>query len=250
MSNWQSAYNNLEDLKAWFFANEKPLWALYGSIDENGNRLRASKILENLSTRDMEESWQLLESNILSLSSRGGQYTVRVDNHSSFKVPSTAKLVLSVERHGSSINGSSSIPAGYIPSSEVEQKVSQALELYDLKRKNEDLEAALEDAQMGSGIGRLVNKVLDHDKLENILELVLLRFLGPQVQVSGVKESTHQEAVDEGNVEMVFSQAFTQIEQVFPDVAGFMAALGNWIEANPQMAKSLFAQMQPPVNEA
>jgi len=151
----------LEDLKDWFMQAGDPRWSLYrGHIE----KLLSTHTLGKQDDQEtgMEDSWELQRRMIEMNSADGGDFTVYVKNNASnrgwsvyYRADGPAKQP-----------GIGNLPAqyaqmGYVPETKVQEEIAREREKWELERRLEDMEGALEAKQsMGEAfIGQIIQTV-------------------------------------------------------------------------------------------
>lgn len=245
----RSTMESLDDLKVWWDADsKKPYWSLYRGLRWDKNAVLA----RNHDIDDPDESFKLLEQ-MIDVNSRGGGdfiiaraekpasnwvvkgYLCIQDTNFAYRNPGIAGYPAMM----------GALPPGKTVDDIVAERVNSEREKWELSKKVDDLEAAINGAQEGTGLERLINRLLDHPKIDGIMDVVLTHVFTPKgaaqptkVAVSGVPGEEEHIYDDERIV-----HALERIRPHFPDVETFIEKLAAWVESNPDMARNLFKQI-------
>lgn len=182
--------NNLDQLQFWFEKLGKAEWNLYrGHL----NKVSPSALIyKNEEPLSVEESYQLLVEMMQMNSNGGGRFTVYVPDKSSNR-GCTVKVGLNIQEKASAGLGGFNPSAqlqGLVSVGEVDRKIAEAREKWDLERRLEDMEIALEQkVPLGE---KLLEKALDEggvgkivDLCSNLINGIILKVAQPQkAQVS------------------------------------------------------------------
>lgn len=243
----RSTINNIDDLRRWWDADpKKPYWSLYRGLRYNKNDV----LVRNWEIEDHDEAFKLLEDMIQVNAPSGGDFVIaRSEKAASNYVE---KVYLSLITSPQAMPGIAGYPvshpgmvAGLPPGKTIDEvlteRVAAEKEKWELSRKVEDLEATISGMQEGTGIGRVFNKLLDHPKLDSMLDVLLSRVLGPspqptQVAVSGMPSDDGEFQYDSDRI----IDALEKIREHFPEIHEFMEKLARYVQENPGQAKMVF----------
>lgn len=139
----QGAFTDLDSLEAWFKQANASVWSLYYNFQKN-NVQRGQCFMKQDEELEMEDSWHLLRSTLERASQSGGKFTVILPTTNS-KYGFRALVALNVPAYGQNrgiqgINGA----LGMVSQSEMDRRLAEAEERWELRRKVEDLEEMLE----------------------------------------------------------------------------------------------------------
>lgn len=249
----RTAITSIDNLRQWWEVDtERPYWTLYrGSRNAKG----ADVIARNDTLDDQESSWEMLEQMISINSQEGGEFTILRTDKPKGNFGNKAVVVLNQmpAYQAAGVAGLPGMPfvAGTPQGIQayIADEVKKERQNWELEKKVEDLEAAINAKQEGGLLERSLNRLIESDKIGTILELVLAKFLGPvgvpqpsHVAVSGAPGAgaPAQFQYDTDRV----SHALERIRAHFPDIHETLEALANYIEKNPDMARTIFNQMK------
>lgn len=246
----RTAITKLDDLQTWWEADQdRPYWVLYrGTRGGKG----ADIIQRNDVIDDIAESWDTLATAITINSHQGGEFTINRADKPRANYGNKAVVVLSQAPSQASIAGYPGMPfigGGNDIQSYIAGEIEKEREKWDLAKKVEDLEAAINAGQEGGPIERFLNKLMESPKIDGILDVVLSKVLAPgqapqasHVAVSGAPgaQASEQFMYDTERV----AGALERIRAHFPNIHETLDQLADFIERNPEMAKNLFKQMQ------
>lgn len=254
----RTAITSLENLRQWWEVdNKSPYWTLYrGSRSSKGTDV----IARNDTLDDHETSWDMLEQMISINSQEGGEFTIlRTDKPKGNFGPKVVVILSHAPAYqgAPSVSGIPGLPfvAGSPQGIQayIADEVKKERHSWELEKKVEDLEAAINAKQEGSLFERAINKLIETDKIGNLLEIIIAKAMGPtgapqmsHVAVSGMPGAsqadtpTNQFQYDTVRV----ANAMERIRVYFPDIHETLEKLANYIETNPEMAKTIFNQMK------
>lgn len=249
----RSTITSIDDLKRWWDADPtKPYWSLYRGLRYN----KTDVLVRNTTIEDPDEAFKLLEDMIQVNGGAGGDFVIaRSEKPLSNYVE---KAYLSLHAHGA-MPGVAGYPAPYpgmalagIPAGKslddvLAERINSEREKWELSKKVEDLEGSIQGMQEGTGIERVFNRLLDHPKLDAMVDILLTRLLGPKpapanVAVSGMpgEEEAHEGFQYDSNRVIT---ALEQIREHFPDIHEFLDKLAAYIASNPGQAKMIFKSL-------
>lgn len=244
----RTAMTSMEAIRTWWEADrERPYFTLY----RGARATKASDIIvRNDTIEDLEPAWDMLEQMLTINSSEGGEFTVLRTDKPKSNFGMKGVVVLNHAHATPSVAGIPGMPfigAGQNIQSFIAGEIEKEREKWDLAKKVEDLEAAINAGQEGGPIERFLNRLLDSPKIDGILDVVLSKVFAPpsgaqpsHVAVSGAPGAAADQF--QYDTERV-AAALERIRAHFPDIHGTMDRLADFIDRNPEMAKSLFNQM-------
>lgn len=244
----RTAMTSIEDLRTWWEAdNERPYFTLY-----RGTRATKASdiIIRNDTIEDLEPAWDMLEQMLTINSTEGGEFTILRADKPKSNYGMKGVVVLSHARATPAVAGIPGMPfigAGQNIQSFIAGEIEKEREKWELSKKVDDLEAAINAKQEGSLVERALNRVIDGDKLDALIGVLIDKFLSPKgahvpshVAVSGAPGAAPDQF--QYDTERI-AAALERIRAHFPDVHGTLDRLADFIDRNPEMAKSLFNQM-------
>lgn len=245
----RTALTSIEAVRTWWEADdERPYFVLF-----RGSRSPkpVDIIVRNDSIENAADAWDYLEQMLTINSGEGGDFTILRTDKPKSNYGHRAVVVLNPSPQAAVsglMPGMPFIGAGQNIQSYIAGEIEKEREKWDLAKKVEDLEAAINAGQEGGPIERFLNRLLESPKIDGILDVVLSKVLTPaqahqpsHVAVSGapgVPGDHFQYDTDR------VAQALERIRAHFPDIHGTLERLADFIDRNPEMAKSLFNQMQ------
>lgn len=235
--NIKASFRSIASLKEWFLSAQKPFWTIWTGFSKDNKDLA----LRNSSISDLVESWNLLESIVSKKTEGGGRITVFVTEKENSSHGYTEFLEIAPLTSVAGISGISSPSGNYIGG--VDQYISDRISMYEKDRQIEDLKAQLENKDRGSGINRVIDRILEEAPVADILLALLGKFMGtaPAPAVNGAPRITDdmepEQLSDEENSRL--HESIMRISVHFPDIASAMEKLADFVESNPDMAKSL-----------
>jgi len=245
--------NNIKDLNDYFEQIEANRWNLYNGIF--GGNLPQANCLYRQDSKEMEpgESWSLLQRMIELNSSTGGDFTIYFPTNTQGNIGN--RVYLSIGQGTGAVAGIGNVPAGTFSNpAETERRVQDAVELALLRRDVEDLM----QADRPSGFwGPLLEKVAENPNVGealigavvNLCTVAAAKLSGTPIQMQHPAVSGPPSVSIETDIEMPedvlnrCNAALSRIAIHFSDLAQFLENLSDYIEQNPQMAKTLFAQI-------
>lgn len=247
--------SDLAGLRQYYDAIGAVRWKLYNGLFSGnlpqGNVAAAQPNAE----MDKEESYALLEQ-MINLHNKGaGTFTVYFPTNGNGNMGHRTYLQLNANSNTAAVGavpGPGSHVAGYIPESEVQKRIDDALERYELMTRVEMLEAQNEPTGI---LERLIDKALENPNVPevavgafaNLCNVIATKIGGTAatfsqpVQVNGTPQTAEPTEMTEEEEAMI-QTALIRINQHFPKLGEFMQAVANKVDENPAMAKMLFAQ--------
>ena len=243
----KGAITSIEAVHDWFYLQKSTLWSLY-----RGSRpsKTADRIHSNDELTDQDESWELLR-DVLNHHSEG-DYLIQVKANTSTTNGNTLIFTkVSSTNPVAGITGTQLMPylGGMNPQDYIQAELKKGMETFKLQQQVENLEAALSEKQRGGVLDRAINALLEHPKLDAIIngigQIAIAKFAprgGAAVGVAGF-ESQEQVAPETEGYQYDGARLMPPLDTIrahFPDIYGFLEGLAGFIEANPDMAKSFF----------
>lgn len=231
---------NISTLRTWFLDNQKPFFTLY----QNG--VNRAIIARNETVDDLNQAWNLLETNVLA-QAEGGTANVRVyvtekpkHNHG---LETEARILPLVPTLGQP--GISGLPQGYLDESKVAGLIKEAREKWELERRIEELEMAQEPVKdwaetMINGFERVAKTPLGAALVQKLLGVVPM----PQPAMNGVPTPAAQSQANNSTDDDEYSDSFFEnIENTAAllgvDEETLANKLAKLVQQNPELAKSL-----------
>lgn len=237
----KASINSIEALHNWFMQAKKPFWSIYTGFSKDAKDLA----MKNSSLDDLERSWELMHDIVKNKTANGGRITIYITETANSSHGYTEYM--EVQSSAAAISGPSMMP-GYVGG--VENYIADKLALYDKERKIEELQARLEEKEQGSGIQKVLNRVLEEAPISELIMALATKFLGTGAvnpAINGVKQRIQDDMETEElgpEDQQRLADAITRISVHFPDIVAAMEKLAAFIENNPAMAKSLVNQMK------
>jgi hypothetical protein len=242
---------NFEDLRYWFFGNEKatneqsPHWSLY-SMDYGKSDTR---VMFNNRISDMEESFQALVKSIKIQNNPDGT-RFRVQTHPVGKPNNpTANTFVEVYEKGAqnAQAGIGSLPAasGYVSRDEIAKMLKDEREKWEMKREIEDLKAAINappsdwTEKLMAGIERIGQTPLGAMMVAKITGLPIPT---PEqmAQMNGVPSAS----TDDGSAADSFDENMDFLsEKLGISDTVMVAKLRRFVEHDPATAKAFLQQL-------
>lgn len=242
----RTAITNLDDLSKWWESDpERPYWTLYRGVRPS----KQDVIARNDTIEDLAGAWEVLQQMLFINSTGGGEFLILRSDKPKGNYGHKVVVVLNMSPQSAPGIGGMMSPTPFIgeqPAIQavIEKEVEKAKHAWELERKVEDLEAAINAGNEGTGLERVFNRIIDHPKIDTILEVLLVKLLGPKPQthvaVSGVP--TSEEEGFQYDTDRVIN-ALEGIREHFPDIHSFLDRLAAYVQANPEMAKTIFKQI-------
>jgi hypothetical protein len=248
--------DNFRDLRNWFMDGNVPKFTIaHGDISSRRYVYQQDEVI------DVEEAYEQLEEKLNMFAKNGGTFTVKLPTKNGgngwtimFKLP---------RAEGSAGAGGIGATGAFIGGQGVEhyiaEKISDKMENFELRRKVEDLEAAING--QGSLLERVFNRIAEHpnfdpgalaDKLLSTVSgiftaMAVKNGAGANVGLSGFGGTTGGPDPNTGTPEEMeamsqrIGMALERIAAVFPEVniADLMSGLAEYVEKNPEMARML-----------
>lgn len=170
--------SDIQQLEKWFRLQNCPKWGLYRGFHE---RMPERSVIHKQREEQLsiDESWQIIEDQIMIHGSGGGKFTLFVPN---FGAAKGVSALFGLNLHTSMAPGisgqASPASVGMLTEVETQRRITEALEKQAMARKIEDLEAAIGHKSNFQDI--LMEKVLQLDP-DRIMD-TLTGFLGTMMQ--------------------------------------------------------------------
>lgn len=238
----KASINSIEALHNWFMQAKKPFWSIYTGFSKDAKDLA----MKNSSLDDLERSWELMHDIVKNKTANGGRITIYITETANSSHGYTEYM--EVQSSIAAISGPSMIP-GYVGG--VDTYIADKLALYDKDRKIEELQARLEEKEQGTGIQKVINRVLEEAPISELIMALATKFLGTGALSPAINGAKNPRITDDLETEELgpedqqrLADAITRISVHFPDIVGSMEKLAAFIESNPVMAKTLVNQMK------
>lgn len=192
--NRHSCLTDITALQSWYLALNTPQWNLYRGFH---NKMPVNAILKQQNDQlPLQDSWDLLANMINAQSSQGGQFTVYVPAYAGGKgavqhLSINMALSPSVAGYGVPNAGLAGYPpnmSDFVSAQELERRISDERERWELKKKVEDMESQLDSATDWQDI--VMAKVMEIDPNTIVANLggFLQQFMAPKpgVQLRGL----------------------------------------------------------------
>lgn len=237
---------SLEDLREWFLEQDCPIWTVY--FGETKGRHRMTE--QNNKDLSVEESWEILANNLYRLTGKG-KICVAVNVKGATNRSGDHEAVYEFNEM---LNGRPGIAGiggqgSFIGSTEVEsyvqREVEREREKWEMERRIEALEA---DQQANTP---LIDRLLEEnfDQVAGIATQLIQGLIQkkPPATVAGFQQSGPQpsggdrqapESQEEASERI--SEALQRLSATFPDVLELLEGLADFVEAQPELAKTLF----------
>jgi len=229
----ENAITSLQDLRKWFESKETPYYTLYIGRGTNQNMV----LHRQRNEMSPQEAWMQIENDVKISSYGGGVFTLVTREDVKKENILNGKVYVAINTADNPQHRMNGINSPQIGQDAINKAVTDALEVYDLKRKVEELENEIEAVQNQSFFERIGNRLSEHPELPQLCEAILMRFLGPSVQQPGAT-TIHGMPKQSGTIE----ESIERIQKVFPDPTAFIHGLSSWVEKHPEMAKQIFEE--------
>jgi hypothetical protein len=243
-----SGFASIETLESWFKGNNLPYFTVYwGRSKEGKNVLRRS-----IDEKTTEEAWEDLENLLESAGGNGGVFTILQSEKPRSNYGFTAILNLP-QAPAAAVNGIHA-PIGYNTINEaINERIENEREKWELAKAVQDLQGAIEN--QGSFLERISERILNNPKIDQIVEVLALRFLGggqpkpAAVHVSGFEGQQATAQPEDQSTEFTYDTdrilpALEVIRATIGDPHSFMEVLARICVDNPELVKSIYKQYQ------
>jgi len=253
----------IADLGEYFEKVGIPKWNLYHGFQKGTLQNGALVYKQDNAEMELGESWDLLNQ-IIEMNCGGGSGAFTI------YFPTVASNVGTrvYYQHGTGPVGVAASVAGvpnqlhpaqlgYVSADELDRRLKEEKYKWELEKRLDDLEAS----NGPSGFGEiLMNNIANNEGTMQALLQGLLGFLniaaakvagmplgnpGPAIIQGPPATDVHTDfetgEVSEADVQRC-NAALERIAQTFPDLAGFLEGLANYIQKDPTTAKTLFSQ--------
>jgi len=251
--------SNFDDLRTWFLDAKTPKFTI--AAGDIASRKYVYKQEDPLMNE--EEAWNLLEERLRLFAGNGGTFSVHLPTKSGGNGWTMLFRLPQEQTGAAAMNGvgNAGMYGGNV-NSYIAEKISDKLEVYELRRKVQDLENEIDN--QGSWLERLFNRLSEHPNFdptaltEKAIDTIGAIFaqMAPKnassVSLSGfpsasstgaaeVREATDEEIQAQGER---IGEALQRVATLLPDidVAALLEGLANYIEKNPQMARMIITQ--------
>ncbi len=251
--------SNLDALQDWFELNQagkepKPFFTLWRGFESQQNRL----IFRNEEVGEADASWELLKDIIASHSQGGGTFRVYLTSKPGHNigVHTIVKIANSMPANVAGINGAGGAGMfGIYGSAQemVEAEVQRRMEVFELRQEVEALKSSNTE---NSAIGQF-KELMGYPAFNNLVQMFGMKMMGmapvqqaqprpTQPMPNAVTDAGIQgDALQEYDYDIV-EPALDKLSRVFPNVEMTLDKLAEWATQNPEMARSLFGNIQQP----
>lgn len=244
----RTAMTSMESIRTWWEADpERPYFSLYRGT--RGTK-PSDIIIRNDTLGELEPAWEMLEQMLTINSGEGGEFTILRTDKPKSNYGMKGVVVLSHATATPAIAGIPGMPfigAGHNIQTYIAGEIEKEREKWDLAKKVEDLEAAINAGQQGSWLDRIGEKIIEGDTLNNLVNLIVAKLMPQAPKASHVAVSGAPGAATDDQFQYDTERIASALERIrahFPDVHGTLDRLADFIDRNPEMAKNLFNQMQ------
>ena len=242
--------SNLDDLKSWFDLNQtgkevRPYFTLWRGFESKADRI----ICRNVEITDADKSWELLENMIQAHSDGGGSFRVYLTD----KPLHNFGLTTLVKLPGVNPQGTNAGIQGMYgdPDKRIQDEVERRIEMYELKRQIEDLQASKGSAISGMDQFReLLTEFPELRQLGYVLGLKAMGMQGPGVQpiAQPVASSFSGNNAPDNNAEGydydVLEPALDKLKSALgSEPEKVISKLADFAEKNPQTARDLLQSL-------
>lgn len=234
-----ASLKSIESLKQWFTQAGRPYWTVWNGFLKKDQFL----VMRNHASDDMDTSWELLENIVRNKTQAGGRLTVFVSDKAASSSGFTEYL--DIDGPMKTQAGIAGVSSGSYVNG-IDSYINDKMALYDKDRRIQDLENELAAKEEGTGINKILNRVLEEAPVQEILLALLSKFMGHQPAgnpaVNGaprITDDMEQEPLSETEQQRLHD-AILRLSAHFPDIATAMEQLANFVDQNPAMAKSFF----------
>lgn len=223
--NRHSCLTDITALQSWYLALNTPQWNLYRGFH---NKMPVNAILKQQNDQlPMQDSWDLLQNMINAQSSQGGQFTVYVPAYAGGKgavqhLSINMAITPSVAGYGTPNAGLAGYPpnmSGFVSAQELERRISDERERWELRRELEDVKAQVGATTDWQDI--LMEKVMEIDSNTIMANLggFLQQFMTPKtgVQLRGLAHEMTPPPVAQGEATEQAAEGYQyDIERLIP----------------------------------
>lgn len=229
----RASYRSIDSLQNWFIQSQRPFWSVWTGFSKDNK----DQAMKQSSIEDMDESWALLERVLRDKTAGGGRVTIFVTDKANSSHGYTEYLEIAESQPAISGIQNTAFIGG------VDQYIADKIAMYDKDRKIEELSARLEEKETGTGINKIINRVLEEAPIAELIMALANRFLGagkvptPAVNGARIQDDFEEEELNPADQQRLHD-AILRISAIFPDIVSAMEQLADFVEKNPEMAKS------------
>ena len=250
MRHEEGAILNIEDLRQWFFLNQKqgdpnPYFSVYRGTEQKPDRI----VFRNEAVSDTQEAWSMLHDVLEMHTQHGGLFRIFITDRAKgnvglstiYRIPGMQQMLPNGMMNAAGLYGMYQNPRDQIES-EVAKEVAKERKIWELQQQITDLKK-----QQESSIGQMDSIIQEFLPVATELVRVFgLKMLGVQPTAPAQQNigSHHGDDEEQQEQEHEFDYdridpALDKMKRVFPDTEDAMERLANWAVANPDMAKSM-----------
>ena len=237
----KASLQNIEAVENWFLQAKKPFWSVYTGFSKDAKDLA----MKNSTIKEVEDSWNLLQEIISNKTAGGGRLTIYITEVANSSHGYTEYLEIAA--NNAAISGpSSNIGNQFFGIGGIQEYIDSKIALADKDRQIADLQAAVEEKNEGTGINKILNKVLEEAPVGELIMALCAKFLGtpamtPPINGPRITDDMEQEELSQED-QLRLHNAILRISVVFPNIADAMESLADFVEKNPEMAKGFLKQ--------
>lgn len=247
----ESAVQNLDDLKNWFFLNQKqgdpnPYFSIYRGTEQKPDRL----VFRNESVSERDQAWTMLEDILEMHTQNGGLFRIYITDrpkgnvglHTIYRIPGAMLANQPQPGNMSGIYGLYSSPREL-----VEAEVAKEKKMWQLEQRIEEMKNAQE-----ASVGQMDNIIQEFLPVAKELARVFgLKMMGIQPGAQMPPQMGNHYEDDNPDTNAAEAQydydridpALDRLSRVFPNIEETMEKLAAWATANPDLAKSMLNQI-------
>jgi hypothetical protein len=245
-----------EDLKEWWYGlpDEFQLFTIYYGHGRGSTHWYHRE--SNTTSKD--DAWEKLSRLLANASKNGGDFTVLAQDKVTNK--SGPRVFVSFDGRRNQISGfpqyqnGSGPPDGYISLSEAKQMAEDKAAIKILQFQLESMEDAIHGRKEPSAMERIIERMAESPSFVPAINAIFTKIAGSGEQrkvamtgfdepatVSRDPESEKNESIEgfEYDVDQILS-CLEKIRPHFPDPHRFLGRLADYIDQNPELAKSFF----------
>lgn len=250
MRHEESAILAIEDLKNWFYLNQKqgdpnPYFSIYRGTEQKPERL----VFRNETESGKDEAWAMLEDILEMHTQNGGLFRIYITDrpkgnvglHTIYRIPGNMAMSGAASNQSAGIYGLYSNPREL-----VEAELAKERKLWEMERRIELLQAE-QDAKVGQ-MDVFIQEMMPVAK--ELARVFGLKMMGIQPGAPMQQMGNHygDDNPDPNATETQYDYdridpALDRLNRVFPDTEGTLEKLANWAAANPDMAKQMLNQI-------
>lgn len=245
MRHEESAILNIEDLRQWFFLNQKqgdpnPYFSVYRGTEAKPDRV----VFRNEAASDPQEAWTMLHDVLEMHTQGGGLFRIYITDRAKGNVGLTTIYRIPGAPQQMMQNGMTNMAGIYGMHSSarelVESEVARERKMWELEKKIEDI-----NREQEKSIGQMDSIIQEFLPVATELARVFgLKMMGIQPAPPQAHQQVGNHHGDDEQQEQGFDYdridpALDTLREVFPDTESAMEKLAKWAAANPDMAKSM-----------